>query len=46
MTLRLFFVGASILAPVLAIFSLKLYGITEDSAYSIRKELESRRGEV
>jgi GPH family glycoside/pentoside/hexuronide:cation symporter len=45
-TLRLFFVGASVLAPVLAIFSLKLYGITEDSAYSIRKELEARRGEV
>ncbi|MCH2036444.1 MAG: MFS transporter [Puniceicoccaceae bacterium] len=46
MTLRLFFVGASVLAPVLAIFSLKLYGITEDNAYSIRKELETRRGEV
>ena len=45
-TLRLFFVGASVLAPVLAIFSLKLYDITEDSAYSIRKELEARRGEV
>lgn len=44
--LRLFFVGASVLAPILAIFCLKLYRITEESAYDIRKELEARRGEV
>jgi GPH family glycoside/pentoside/hexuronide:cation symporter len=44
--LRLFFVGASVLAPILAIFCLKLYTISEDSAYGIRNELEARRGEV
>ena len=44
--LRLFFVGASVLAPILAIFCLKLYAISEDSAYGIRNELEARRGEV
>lgn len=44
--LRVFFVGASILAPILAIFCLKLYNITEESAYNIREELETRRGDV
>ena len=44
--LRVFFVGASVLAPILAIFCLKLYTISEDSAYGIRNELEARRGEV
>ena len=44
--LRLFFVSASVLAPVLAISCLKLYAISEDDAYRIRGELEERRGEV
>ena len=44
--LRLFFIGASVLAPILAIFCLKLYTISEDSAYGIRNELEARRGGV
>lgn len=44
--LRLFFVGASVLAPVLAIFCLKLYSIGEDDAYRIRAALEERRGKV
>jgi len=44
--LRVFFVGASVLAPILAIFCLRLYNITEESAYNIREELETRRGDV
>ena len=44
--LRLFFVGASVLAPILAIFCLRLYDITEETAYNIREELENRRGDV
>ena len=44
--LRLFFVGASVLAPILAIFCLRLYNITEETAYNIREELETRRGDV
>jgi GPH family glycoside/pentoside/hexuronide:cation symporter len=44
--LRLFFVGASILAPILAIFCLRLYNINEKDAYDIRKQLEARRGTV
>ena len=44
--LRVFFVGASVLAPLLAIFCLKLYNITEESAYNIREELETLRGDV
>ena len=44
--LRLFFVGASVLAPILAIFCLNLYNITEETAYNIREELETRRGHV
>jgi GPH family glycoside/pentoside/hexuronide:cation symporter len=44
--LRIFFVGASVLAPILAMFCLKLYNITEGSAYGIRKDLEERRGAV
>lgn len=44
--LRIFFVGASVLAPLLAMFCLKLYAITEDSAYAIRAELERRRGKA
>ena len=44
--LRIFFVGSSVLAPVLAIFCLKLYSINEEDAYSIRAELEERRGRV
>ena len=46
MVLRVFFVGASVLAPLVAIFCLGLYNITEESAYNIREELEARRGEV
>ena len=46
MALRVFFVGASVLAPILAIFCLRLYNITEESAYNIREELETRRGDV
>ncbi|MDD7986145.1 MFS transporter [Lentisphaera marina] len=45
-TLRIFFVGASVAAPVLAMFCLKLYNISEESAYQVRKELEERRGTV
>lgn len=44
--LRLFFVGAAVLAPILAILCLKLYSIDEKQAYKIRDELEARRGEV
>ncbi len=44
--LRVFFVGASVLAPILAIFCLRLYNITEETAYNIREELETRRGDV
>ncbi|MEA2067643.1 MAG: MFS transporter [Verrucomicrobiota bacterium] len=44
--LRLFFVGASILAPILAMFCLRLYKINEKDAYEIRAELETRRGAV
>ena len=44
--LRLFFVGASVAAPILAMFCLKLYNITENDAYEIRNELEARRGNV
>ena len=44
--LRVFFVGASVLAPLLAILCLKLYDITEESAYNIREELENRRGDA
>lgn len=43
-TLRLFFVGASVLAPLLAMLGLKLYTIDENTAYKIREELETRRG--
>ena len=46
MALRVFFVGASVLAPILAIFCLRLYNITEETAYNIREELETRRGDV
>lgn len=45
-TLRMVFVGASVLAPILAIICLKLYDISEDRAYEIRSELEARRGKV
>ena len=44
--LRVFFVGTSVLAPLIAIFCLKLYHITEETAYNIREELETRRGDV
>ncbi|MDF7824543.1 MFS transporter [Pontiellaceae bacterium B12227] len=44
--LRLFFVGASVLAPILAMFCLRLYKLNEKDAYEIRAELEARRGEV
>lgn len=45
-TLRIFFVGASVLAPLLAMLSLKLYSIDENKAYAVRVELENRRGAV
>jgi GPH family glycoside/pentoside/hexuronide:cation symporter len=44
--LRLFFVGASIAAPLLAMLCLKLYNIDEASANQVREELEKRRGEA
>lgn len=44
--LRLFFVGASVLAPILAMFCLRLYKLNEEDAYEIRAKLEARRGEV
>ena len=44
--LRLFFVGASVLAPLIAILCLKLYNIDENDAYSMREDLEQRRGVV
>ena len=44
--LRIFFVGASVLAPLLAMLCLRLYSIDEERAYEIRAELETRRGEV
>jgi GPH family glycoside/pentoside/hexuronide:cation symporter len=44
--LRLFFAGASVLAPLLALLCLKLYSIDEKRAYAIRAELETRRGTV
>lgn len=46
MKLRLFFVGSSVLAPLLAMLCLRLYSIDEERAYEIRTELETRRGEV
>jgi len=45
-TLRLVFVGASVMAPVLAMVFLRLYGISEKQAYETRAELENRRGRV
>jgi GPH family glycoside/pentoside/hexuronide:cation symporter len=44
--LRLFFVGASVLAPILAILCLRLYSIDEKDAYLIREKLELRRGKA
>ena len=44
--LRVFFVGASVLAPIIAMLCLRLYPIGEKEAYQIRKELEERRGKV
>ena len=45
-TMRIFFVAASVLAPLLAMLCLRLYKINENDAYQIRGELEARRGEV
>jgi Na+/melibiose symporter-like transporter len=44
--LRLFFVGASVAAPLLAMLFLRLYNIDENTAYEVRQKLEERRGEV
>jgi GPH family glycoside/pentoside/hexuronide:cation symporter len=44
--LRLFFVGASVAAPLLAMLFLRLYNIDENTANDVRKTLEERRGEV
>ena len=44
--LRIVFVVASVLAPALAMLALRLYSISEDDAYRIRKQLEERRGQV
>ena len=44
--MRYFFVGASVLAPLLAMAFLAFYSISEKCAHEIRIDLEARRGKV
>lgn len=44
--MRYFFVGASVLAPLLAMGFLAFYPISEKRAREIRQDLEARRGKV
>ena len=46
LTLRYFLVGATISTALAALFLLRLYPITRDSAFATRRELEARRGQV